>query len=285
MRLYLVFALAIALLAISFALQNFNSVTINLFVWQLQESLSLVLLATLAIGVVIGLLFSIPAILRRGWSNARLKHQTESLTEQIQSQQQATHTQLARVDEVRHSYEDLLLALSLMDETTGLLHQKTLPKAIASLLSRMRHDTHGDGQRRSVCLFLLHTERADKQTIAPVDAQVQLTWQAIASILKKNASVQSWLYSDGQGQFACTATGLNLKDAGRYGEALQSFLTDSPLQLADGSTVNLNVSVGGAFCDRDHPVDADHLLSQAQDALAQSQSRGRNRFRLLQATI
>lgn len=283
MRLYLIFALAIALLAISFALQNVNLVTINLFIWQLRESLSLVLLATLAIGVVVGLLFSIPAILRRGWSNARLKHQTESLTTQIQSQQQATQTQSARADEVRHSYEALLSALALMDETTGLLHQKTLPQAVASLLSHMHHDTRDDGLHRSVCLFLLQVERVDQQTIAPVDAQVQLTWQAVSSILKKNASVQSWLYSDGQGQFACTATGLDLKEAGRYGEALQGFLTDNPLQFTDGSTVEVNVSVGGAFCDRDHPVKADQLISQAQDALTQSQNRGRNRFRLLEA--
>ena len=283
MRLYLIFALAIALLAIAFALQNANLVTINLFIWQLRESLSLVLLITLAIGVTIGLLFSMPAIIQRGWRNARLKHQTDSLESQLQSQQQATHTQSARIDEVRQSYEDLLSALALMDTTTGLIHQKTLPEAIAALLNHMHHDTD-NSQHRSVCVFLLQAERVDAQTINPVDAQVNLTWQAIASTLKKNASVGSWLYSNGQGQFACTATGLDFKAAGHYGEALQGFLTDNPLSLSDGSTVTVNVSMSGAFCDRDHPVQAHQLMTQAKDALIQSQQRGRNRFRLIQAT-
>ena len=282
MRLYLVSALVIALLAIAFALQNANLVTINLFIWQFRGSLSLVLLATLAIGVVVGLLFSIPAIIRRGWKSGRFKHQAESLEGQLRSQQESAQAEAARVEQVRHSYEDLLMSLNLMDRKTGLLHHKSLPQTLASLVDRLSHNPE-DGQRRSVCLLLFQAERAEEKAINPVEAQMQLTQRAIATILQKNAAVDSWLYSDGQGQFACTVTGLTLKEAGRYGEALQGFLIDNPLALKDGSTVAVNVSVGGTFCDRDHPVDQNTLLAQAKEALAHAQNRGRNRFRLLQA--
>jgi len=88
MRLFVISALVIAFLAILFALQNNNLVTINLLVWRYQQSLALVLLATLAIGVLVGLLVSMPAIVRRGWRTARIKHQADELATQMQEKEQ-----------------------------------------------------------------------------------------------------------------------------------------------------------------------------------------------------
>ncbi len=61
---YLIVALAIALIAVIFALQNTMTITIAFFVWQVTGSLSLVLLITLAIGVVIGLLVLAPSAIK-----------------------------------------------------------------------------------------------------------------------------------------------------------------------------------------------------------------------------
>ena len=47
-------AIAIAFLAIAFALQNNAIVPINLLIWQYRGSLAVILLSTLAIGVLIG---------------------------------------------------------------------------------------------------------------------------------------------------------------------------------------------------------------------------------------
>jgi uncharacterized integral membrane protein len=61
---YLILALVIAIIAVIFALQNTATVTIVFFIWKVTGSLSLVLLVTLAIGVVIGLLVLAPTAIK-----------------------------------------------------------------------------------------------------------------------------------------------------------------------------------------------------------------------------
>ncbi len=61
---YLVFALAIAAVAVIFAVQNPLTVTISFLAWKVTGSLSLVLLATLAIGTLIGLLVLAPSAIK-----------------------------------------------------------------------------------------------------------------------------------------------------------------------------------------------------------------------------
>jgi uncharacterized integral membrane protein len=63
--LYLIVSLLIAVLAVVFALQNSMIVTISFFNWTVTGSLSLVLLATLAIGVLIGLLVLASSLFRK----------------------------------------------------------------------------------------------------------------------------------------------------------------------------------------------------------------------------
>ena len=61
---YLIVALLIAVVAVIFALQNTLVITISFFAWKVTGSLSLVLLITLAIGVVIGLLVLAPSAIK-----------------------------------------------------------------------------------------------------------------------------------------------------------------------------------------------------------------------------
>ena len=65
---YLIFALLIAVIAVIFALQNTATVTIAFFTWHITGSLSLVLLITLAIGVVIGLLVLAPSAIKNSFA-------------------------------------------------------------------------------------------------------------------------------------------------------------------------------------------------------------------------
>jgi uncharacterized integral membrane protein len=62
---YLILALVISTIAVIFALQNTMLVTISFLSWTISGSLSLVLLATLAIGVLIGLLVLTPSVLKK----------------------------------------------------------------------------------------------------------------------------------------------------------------------------------------------------------------------------
>ncbi len=61
---YLILALIIAAVAVVFAVQNAMTVTITFFAWKVTGSFSLVLLATLIIGVLIGLLVLAPSAIR-----------------------------------------------------------------------------------------------------------------------------------------------------------------------------------------------------------------------------
>ncbi len=65
---YLIVALVIALLAVIFALQNAVTITISFLAWTVTGSLSLVLLITLAIGVVIGLLVLAPSTIKKSFT-------------------------------------------------------------------------------------------------------------------------------------------------------------------------------------------------------------------------
>lgn len=71
LRLSLVIALIIAVLAVVFALQNTVPIVVSFLPWEFQGSLALVLLLTLALGVLIGLLVSVPSVFSRSRRIAR----------------------------------------------------------------------------------------------------------------------------------------------------------------------------------------------------------------------
>ena len=283
MAFFLIFALAIAFLAILFALQNNSLVTINLFVWQYQESLAIVLLITLAIGAIIGLLVAVPAILRRGWRVSRERRRAEGLEAEIQTKNQAVAQQVQKTETVRRGYQVLLAMLGLSDPVTGLLHRQSLDQVVTLTLQQMQANLE-EPRYSSLCVFIMAAEPAKPQAVKDASGQHELLWPAIAHTLQLQTIDDSWLYSDGGGEFACTALGLTLEAAAKYGESLQAALTQQAIPLQDGSVADVSVSVGGVIADRSQPVDAQALIAQAQQALAQSKQRGRNRFRLVQAS-
>jgi uncharacterized integral membrane protein len=63
--LYLILALVIAIIAVIFALQNTMTVTLAFLAWSVKDApLSIVLLATLVIGILIGWLFAAPSLVK-----------------------------------------------------------------------------------------------------------------------------------------------------------------------------------------------------------------------------
>ncbi|MBZ8179602.1 LapA family protein [Oscillatoria salina IIICB1] len=78
--------LLIAFLAIVFALQNPSPITVNLLFWQFQGSLALVLLFTLALGVIAGILVCSPIVIKRNWkiasANKKIKEMKRALADQ-----------------------------------------------------------------------------------------------------------------------------------------------------------------------------------------------------------
>ncbi|MEF8815223.1 MAG: LapA family protein [Salinibacter sp.] len=64
MRLSLVFSLILAILAVIFALQNPQTMDVNLLFFQTQGSTALILILTFGFGVLVGLLSTLPKQLR-----------------------------------------------------------------------------------------------------------------------------------------------------------------------------------------------------------------------------
>jgi len=61
MQLWLIVAIVVAMLAVIFALQNAIPITVSFLSWKFQSSLALVLLITIAMGVLMSLMVSIPS--------------------------------------------------------------------------------------------------------------------------------------------------------------------------------------------------------------------------------
>ncbi|MGD1860360.1 MAG: lipopolysaccharide assembly protein LapA domain-containing protein [Leptolyngbyaceae cyanobacterium] len=278
MRLYVISALLIAFLAILFALQNTNLVTIELFVWQYQQSLALILLGTLAIGVIVGLLVSVPAVIRRNVRVSRLQKQTESLSQQVEERSQAVQTEAQNTTLVQQNHEELLRLLGVLDPMTGLIRQELMPKAIATQLAH--HQKQTDKAQLppiSVLLFKALPVIEDGYPLSEMFA-------GVATILRQQGETNTWFYSDGQGRFAATNAGLDQKALTKYGEALQAAILESPPVLPSGKTMELDVSVGGAIAESAAAIDSDTLVQTAEQALDQALQRGRNRVRILQAS-
>ena len=72
MPFYLIATLIIVFLTVAFSLQNDQTVSINFFKWTFEGSLVLVLLTTLCLGIVIHILASMPARIRKSQEIAEL---------------------------------------------------------------------------------------------------------------------------------------------------------------------------------------------------------------------
>jgi len=64
MQLQLIVAIVIAILAVVFALQNAVPIAVSFLTWKFESSLALVLLITLALGILMSLLVSVPSMIR-----------------------------------------------------------------------------------------------------------------------------------------------------------------------------------------------------------------------------
>jgi putative membrane protein len=87
--LYLILALLIAIVAVIFALQNTAAITISFFMWKVTGSLSLVLLVTLAIGVLIGLLVLAPAYFKNTFQVSSHRKRLSALEKELDEHKQS----------------------------------------------------------------------------------------------------------------------------------------------------------------------------------------------------
>ena len=111
MQIYIIAALAIAIIAVIFGLQNLAAVTISFFFWSIHGSLALVLLITLAAGVLLSFLVSQPSLIRAKWTNASQKKKLASLETERAAYQQKAETAEKEVKELEEQVASLSAAL------------------------------------------------------------------------------------------------------------------------------------------------------------------------------
>lgn len=78
MRLGLVSSLVLAVVAVIFALQNPQSMDVNLVFFEVEGSTALVLILTFGFGVIVGLLSTLPDRLRDRWKLNQLEKEKTS---------------------------------------------------------------------------------------------------------------------------------------------------------------------------------------------------------------
>ncbi|NES18634.1 MAG: DUF1049 domain-containing protein [Symploca sp. SIO3E6] len=108
MRLFLILASIIALLAIIFALQNSVTIEIVFGIWRLEESLALILLLVLTVGFIIGLLVSIPAITKKEWKILSQKKRIVELENKLSEHIERISSQRKRIDYLEDSIKSEL---------------------------------------------------------------------------------------------------------------------------------------------------------------------------------
>lgn len=60
MRIKLIISLFLLILAVIFAIQNSNALTVKFLVWETTLPVALIIIITLTVGAIIGLIYSIP---------------------------------------------------------------------------------------------------------------------------------------------------------------------------------------------------------------------------------
>lgn len=86
MRIALVFSLLLAVLAVLFALQNPQTIRVNFILYETSGSAALVLIVTFAIGVLVGLLSTLPGRIRDRRQLKKTKRQLDKETTPSESE-------------------------------------------------------------------------------------------------------------------------------------------------------------------------------------------------------
>jgi putative membrane protein len=74
----LIIGLILSAIIVVFALQNAHDVKIVLWLWEIQCSLAFIIILTLLLGAILGILFSIPTLLRKNKAIEKLKEEIEN---------------------------------------------------------------------------------------------------------------------------------------------------------------------------------------------------------------
>ena len=270
-----IIGLMMAVLAVLFAFQNADIVTISFGVWEFKQSLAIVLIVTLGLGIIISLLLSLPTILKRGWQNTRYKKKITDLEAQLESQNKASLQQQQQIVARQDATQELLQTFDLSDAVTGLLTKDATVKMTDRLLQQIQNQPNNPRYSSLVAMLFKVEPEKSQLDFADVGSE-NAVYKAIANRFKKAIIADSFLGITDRKRFISLALGLKGTEIIEYATYLQNKITASPLQKADGSVLPLKVNVGGVIVDPTDKIDSRSILKQAEQNLENSLNKSRN---------
>ena len=284
MVLLVIVGLVMAIGAVLFALQNAAVVTINFGVWQLEQSLAVVLIATLGLGIIISMLLSVPTIIKRGWQNSQQSQKLDELRQQLKAKNQTTLQQQQSSLAQQESVQELLLAFSLADEVTGVLNKNTTVKLTQHLLQQMQQQPKNP-RYSSLVVMLFSLEPAKSQRNFADIGSENAVYKAIAKRLRNAVTADSFLGITERKRFISLVLGMRGTEVSEYITYLQDKITESPLQKTDGVMLPLKMTVGGVVADPADAIDSRSILKQAEQNLEQALVKGRGNFEVSEVQL
>lgn len=279
-----IIGLGMAILAILFAFQNAAVVVISFGIWKFEQSLAVILIITLGLGIIISLLLSLPTILKRGWQNAKYKKKIVDLEAKLESQNKTNSQQQQQTIAQQDAIQELLQAFNLSDTVTGLLTKDATVNMTDHLLKQIQNQPNNP-KYSSLVTMLFKVEPGKSQlNFADVGSE-NAVYKAIANRLRNATIPDSFLGITNRKRFISLAVGLKGTEIIEYATYLQDRIMASPLQKADGSVLPLKVSIGGVIVDPTDKIDSRSILKQAEQNLEVSLNQSRNAPEITEVTL
>ena len=252
MILLVILGLVMAIVAVLFALQNAALVTINFGVWQLEQSLAIVLIITLGIGILISTLLSLPTILKLRWRNGQQKTKLDELQTKLKTNNQTTLQQQQSKMAQQEAMQELVRAFELTDGVTGLLNKETTIALAEHLLHQMQQQPQNPRYASLVVMLfaLVPAKSYGKSPTSFADlGSENAVYKAIAKRLRSAVTPDSFLGITERKRAISLVLGLRGREVAEYASYLQSRITEVPLQKADGTVLPFKMSIGAVVVD------------------------------------
>ena len=103
----LIFGLILGAVAVVFVFQNMTSITVAFLSWEIEGSLALILILTMAVGAIIALLFSLPESIKKSFKILDLNKQIRALKEELKNKNVEVELEKSKLDANNAYLDDL----------------------------------------------------------------------------------------------------------------------------------------------------------------------------------
>ena len=167
----------------------------------------------------------------------------------------------------------LLESLSMTDRLTGLLNRRALDRTLPHLL---RQTYNMRDSQDYLCVFMMDIDRFKQVNDIHGHLVGDIVLRSVAERLLAKGHPQSSFYRYGGEEFTCITPGLDPTSALKYGESLRMEIASSAIDIHNGKTLPVTLSIGAAVASQNNRVSDRELLLQADKALYQAKQAGRN---------